>query len=123
MKETAPNKNRVRRGFMGTTDEDGMNGRFVFERAYNSGSKVVINVIVSDGKNTGWEHVSLGITTSKRCPTWDEMCFIKDQFWNDDETVVQFHPKKSEHVNDHPYVLHMWRKVGTEHELPPIILV
>lgn len=69
----------------------------------------------------GWEHVSVSL--KNRCPTWDEMCIIKDIFWKDDEVVVQFHPKKSEYVNIHPYCLHMWRKIGSEFETPPKIFV
>ena len=65
----------------------------------------------------GWEHVSVSLP--HRCPTWEEMCYVKNLFWRDDETVVQFHPKKSEYKNEHPYVLHMWKKMDHEYELPP----
>ena len=65
----------------------------------------------------GWEHVSVSL--EKRCPTWDEMCMIKEIFWKDEEVVVQYHPAKSEYVNIHPYCLHMWRKIGSEFETPP----
>ncbi len=65
----------------------------------------------------GWEHVS--VSYSNRCPTWEEMCRVKDIFWYDNECVVQFHPPKSEYVNNHPYCLHLWRKCGSEFELPP----
>jgi len=61
------------------------------------------------------EHVSVSL--ARRCPTWDEMCMIKDIFWNDDECVIQFHPPKSQYVNVHPYCLHMWRKPGWEPEI------
>ena len=37
----------------------------------------------------------------------------------EEETVVQFHPKKSEYVNTHPYCLHLWRRQSEEYELPP----
>src|SRR5690349_6482303 len=30
----------------------------------------------------GWEHVSISIPSEDRCPTWEEMCFVKDLFWN-----------------------------------------
>ena len=43
----------------------------------------------------------------------------QDMFWNDEETVVQYHPKKSEYKNLHPYCLHLWRKCGEDFELPP----
>ena len=78
------------------------------------------NTIDNDGAK-GWEHVSVSI--GSRCPTWDEMNLVKDLFWKDDETVVQFHPRKSEYVNKMPYCLHLWRKADVEHELPPQIFV
>ena len=51
------------------------------------------------------------------------MCKIKELFFEDDETVVQFHPKKSEHVNIHPNCLHLWKKINEEFILPPRELV
>jgi len=69
----------------------------------------------------GWEHASVSLR--KRCPTWDEMCDIKDIFWGKDETVVQYHPPETEYVNNHPYCLHLWKKIGEEPELPPSIFV
>lgn len=65
----------------------------------------------------GWEHVSVSLRN--RCPTWDEMCLVKDIFWRDDECAVQFHPPKSEYVNLHPYCLHLWKKIGESFETPP----
>ena len=69
----------------------------------------------------GWEHVS--VSYRRRTPTWDEMCKVKDMFWHDDETVVQYHPKKSDYVNIHPNCLHLWRKCGEDFEQPPKIYV
>ena len=54
----------------------------------------------------GLEHVSVQLF--KRIPTWEEMCEIKDIFWEDEEMVVQIHPKKSEYVNI-TEALHLWR--------------
>jgi len=65
----------------------------------------------------GWEHVS--VSYPNRMPSWAEMCKVKEMFWNDEETVVQYHPKKSEYKNLHPYCLHLWRKCGEDFELPP----
>ena len=65
----------------------------------------------------GWEHVS--VSFSGRTPTWEEMCKVKDTFWNDNECVIQYHPAKSEYVNNHPYCLHLWKKIGSEFETPP----
>lgn len=69
----------------------------------------------------GWEHVSASYR--KRCPTWDEMCRIKDIFFYPDEVAVQYHPRKSEYVNKHPFCLHIWRKCGQDFETPPTVLV
>lgn len=69
----------------------------------------------------GWEHVSVSLRA--RCPTWDEMCFIKDVFWDDEETVVQFHPPKSEYVNHHKFCLHLWKQIDMAVVTPPSIFV
>lgn len=57
----------------------------------------------------GWEHVSVTVPGHKRCPTWEEMSFVKDFFWMSSEWVMQFHPPDSVKVNEHPYCLHLWR--------------
>jgi hypothetical protein len=64
----------------------------------------------------GWEHVSVSRSDGKML-TWDDMMLVKGLFWDDEETVVQFHPKKSAYVKTHPTCLHLWKK--GEHELPP----
>ena len=57
----------------------------------------------------GMEHVSIELY-ARRLPTWNEMCEVKDIFWNDEEQVVQIHPKKSEYINL-TEALHLWRPV------------
>lgn len=69
----------------------------------------------------GWEHVSVSLST--RCLTWDEMCYIKSLFWSGDEAVMQLHVPVSEHINNHPYTLHLWRPLESEIPLPPSIYV
>lgn len=54
-----------------------------------------------------WDHVS--VSRENRCPSWEEMCKAKDIFFNDHETVIQYHPAKSKYVNNHPFCLHLWR--------------
>lgn len=66
-----------------------------------------------------WQHVSVSLPD--RCPTWDEMNFIKELFWGEDEIVVQFHPTKSEYVNNHRYCLHLWNHKSIQ--TPPKELV
>jgi len=83
---------------------------------------VVLRVMSSGvDKEHGWEHVSVSLRD--RCPTWEEMNFICRLFWHESETVIQFHPKKSKYVNQMPYCLHLWKRVGEDHLLPPDICV
>jgi hypothetical protein len=79
--------------------------------------------IASDGE--GWEHVSIHVWENNkyRLPTWTEMCYVKELFWDEEDVVMQLHPKRSEYVNCHPYVLHLWRPIGQEIPTPPAILV
>ena len=69
----------------------------------------------------GWEHVSVCPINGKM-PTWDDMCFIKDMFFEDEDCVVQYHPPKSEYVNNVPNCLHLWKPIGQEMPMPPSIL-
>jgi hypothetical protein len=68
-----------------------------------------------------WEHVS--VSGNRRPPNWEEMCWVKDLFWGDEECVVQFHPPKSQYINCHPFCLHLWRGVDQPMPMPPSILV
>lgn len=77
--------------------------------------------IVSNGGS--WEHISVSMPNQKRCPTWEEMCAIKDMFFEAEEVVVQYHPKKSEYVNNHPCCLHLWKPINKEMPTPPKLFV
>lgn len=72
------------------------------------------HLVVGENED-GWEHVSAELM-ARRLPTWDEMCLIKDLFWEDEETVVQMHPKKSKYVNM-VEALHLWRPVNGDWSL------
>jgi hypothetical protein len=78
-----------------------------------------LRVIASAG--LGWDHIS--VSHKKRCPTWHEMCRIKDIFFDDEDIVLQFHPPKKNYINIHPFCLHLWRNQNDEIKLPPMILV
>lgn len=101
------------RRLYGTTGDSG-NGVF---KVYINGRS--FRVIASNGG--GWEHISVSPLNVKRrsCPTWEEMCAIKDMFFEPEERVVEYHPPKSEYVNNHPYCLHLWRYTAGEFPHPP----
>ena len=89
---------------------------------YDKRSRVKLNFIMSWG--AGWEHCSVSITDRyRRCPDWEQMCFIKDTFWNEDECCVEYHPAKKDYVNNHEYCLHIWKPIEQELPMPPSIMV
>ena len=102
-----PEKYRVKFGALKSTEAYGNNGVFIIE---SRRLKKPIRCIASDGLD--WEHVSVSLNT--RCPTWDEMCFIKNLFWDVEDCVMQLHPPQSEWVNNHPFTLHLWKPLGLE---------
>lgn len=65
----------------------------------------------------GWDHVS--VSTQRRCPNWHEMEFAKRLFFEDDEIAMQLHVTPADHINVHPYCLHLWRPHGQRIPLPP----
>lgn len=86
--------------------------------------------LASDGmEGVDWEHISVRAVKNfngawkNYLPTWDEMCFVKSLFWDDEDVVMQLHPRKSEYVNNHKSVLHLWRPKTQEIPTPPSILV
>jgi hypothetical protein len=85
----------IRTGFDG--------GMGVFTKGYQKGMTVIWSYA------GGWEHVS--IDGKNRMPTWEEMCELKDMFFNDDECCVEYHPPKSEYVNNMKYCLHIWKPI------------
>lgn len=93
---------------------DGVIGRY-FDKDANK----MLDFIFSWGE--GWEHLS--VSTPRKCPSWDQMCKMKDIFWNDDEVCIEYHPRKSDYVNMHPFCLHIWKPINEEIPTPPRILI
>ena len=79
-----------------------------------------LKIIASSGDtslNILWEHVSVSLMN--RTPNWEEMCFVKNLFWDEEEAVMQLHPPRSRWINNHNYCLHLWRPTNQEIPLPP----
>lgn len=112
-------KGRVRRGEWGSNPGDDYGG-FVI----NGPCGQALKIIASPGDANGdvpWEHVSVSL--ANRCPNWTEMSYVKDLFFDSEETVMQLHPPRSQWINDHPYCLHLWRPLNEKIPLPPSIAV
>lgn len=88
-----------------STEADGFSGLF---RLVLDGK--MVRCIASD--QLGWKHVSVSLEYERKPPSWSIMAKVKDLFWEDDETVVQYHPAKKDYVNFHEGCLHLWQYIG-----------
>jgi hypothetical protein len=91
-------------------------GAFAFPSCID---KQPLRVIASSGE--GWDHVS--VSRQNRMPNWPEMEQVAALFFKDNETAMQLHVPKSQHVNNHPYCLHWWRPTDAEIPTPPAVFV
>lgn len=78
-----------------------------------------LRIIFSAGE--GWEHASVSL--ADRCPTWDEMEYVKRSLWGDSDCVMQLHVPVADHKNYHPYCLHLWRPINGAIPRPPADMV
>lgn len=74
-----------------------------------------LRIVASSG--FGWDHVS--VSRHQRCPNWPEMEHVKRLFFKDIETAMQLHVPATDHINCHPYCLHLWRPTVGEIPRPP----
>lgn len=86
------------------------------------GNRLIFTVASNGG---AWEHVSVSIRQGNKTltPTWEEMAHVKSVFWGEEDCVIEYHPPKSDYVNQHPNVLHLWRPIDIQIPLPPSIFV
>lgn len=108
-----PEKHRLKDYFVKSSGNNGV-FRVPYHRKWNR-SIFDLVIVATDGE--GWEHVSVSLM--HRCPTWNEMNYIKNLFWDEEDLVIQYHPAKSQYVDYHKYCLHMWRpNNGTKIPVP-----
>ncbi len=100
---------------VGQTSNDGGYGEI-----WKAG-KAFASVIWSNGG--GWDHVSIAPYNRRITPDWNDMCRLKDMFFREDEVVIQYHPAKSEYVNNVPNCLHLWKSQKQDMPTPPSIMV
>ncbi len=106
-------RGRITAGPLQSPAQSGPNGAFIIQVPNGE----VLQIIASNG--AGWDHVSVAPRYKKRCPTWEEMCFIKNLFWDPEEPVVQYHPPRSHYINNHEFVLHLWKPQDLTIPTPP----
>ncbi len=75
-------------------------------------------IAVIASTNDGWDHLSVSID-APRCPSWAELEWVKRLFFHDHETAMQLHVPPADHVNIHPFCLHLWRPQAINIPRPP----
>ena len=113
-------RHRVRNGELASDESDGMNGAFVIKlHRWHPQGYATAMVVCSDRR--GWDHVSVHIETplEQRCPTWEEIDYIRKLFFRGDEWVMQLHAPADKNINEHPYTLHLWRPQNESIPVPP----
>ena len=116
-----PNKFRYHKGPMASEDDARNNGAFILPALVADRHLIII---ASDGMD--WEHVSVHIALNSgktRIRTWEEMCQVKNLFWDSEDAVMQLHPPQSTWVNNHRTTLHLWRPLKVDIPLPPEVCV
>jgi hypothetical protein len=123
-----PEQARITDGPMGSAPRVGQYGAF---KVPSPEPGWYLALICDDGtdaavvESLGWQHASVRAArqAQSRTPTWKEMAFVKDLCWDSNDVVMQLHPRKSEYINKHPDVLHLWRPTHLEIPTPPVLLV
>jgi hypothetical protein len=103
---------------------DERNGRFYLPPMGHKivlGEKHPVQFCVIAAVGEGWEHIS--VSCRDRTPTWEEMDYIKRLFFEPNETCMQLHVPASDHINNSPYVLHIWRPIKQRIPRPPAWMV
>ena len=143
-KDTALNRFRIRSGPYASIDEVGNFGMFCIPHPKQTSTYFIVlcsdSITEEEAKEMGvddnlWEHVSVHVKYSprrgskrtgkvkSRCPTWIEMDYIKRLFFEEDEVCFQLHVPHDQHINCHPYTLHIWRHETIPCPTPPPELV
>lgn len=111
---------RIRSGAMATKSDDPA-GVFLVMSPWRTFLKLVVSsaaIWQQEGMiGPAWDHVS--VSHDLRTPSWDEMAWVKEQLFEAEECVVQFHPPASRYVNLHQHCLHLWRLADSPFPMPP----
>ena len=108
------------------------NGKLNITTQYQEGDVVQIRANYTDSVTQkqywckftsaqGWEHVT--VSGKNKVPEWNIMCKVKEIFWEDEECCIEYHPRKSQYVNNNENCLHIWKPIGVKLPEPPTILL
>ena len=62
------------------------------------------------GDDKDWLHLSM--SHPRRMPTYDDLVYLKKHWAGEDRKCIMVFPPKNEHVNIHPFCLHLYCCLG-----------
>jgi hypothetical protein len=100
---------------MAPDEERALGGAFLvpFKREGDLRQRQWLRVIASSGADQPAEYAfdHLSVSLSNRCPTWEEMDYIKRLFFKPEEVAYQLHmPRLRQHQHASLHCLHIWRR-------------
>lgn len=112
-------------GPMAYKDGDGNNGFFAipFKKGHGKHGKHKYFMMCIASDRHGWDRVSCYPMDEKgntipRTPIFEEMEAVKKYFWDDSDSVIQFHSLNTDEQQN-PYMLHIWRPQLAIFPTPP----
>lgn len=125
---TEINQFRVTEGEGASTDADGMNGNFTFKVG-----DAIVQVSSVQNSPEGWNHVICAafehpksniisrLTAQQprpRMTNGEETMAVKRLFFEDDETVVEYWPKKGSFLPMSLHARHLWQRIHSDVATP-----
>lgn len=112
-----PEKHRIIKGKLASDSSIGNNGAFsIFAKRFP------VNLHITASDKNGFEHVTVAVSDKRKkgnqSPTWEEMQYVKTIFWDDFDTVIQYHPWKNDYINGQKNRLHLWRIIDKPIAVP-----
>lgn len=79
---------------------------------------LLVLVTIQRTEQREWLHVSLSF--ANKLPTHQDMRSVRGAFFAENAVVVQVFPPEAEYVNDNPFVLHLWQRLGPDRLVPDL---
>jgi hypothetical protein len=77
-----------------------------------------ISASIDERGGSEWLHVCF--SKPDRVPTHDDLMLVRRTFFRRESVVVQVFPPADEYVNDFPYALHLWERLGEQRLVPDL---
>lgn len=79
---------------------------------------MIILTTVQESGGAEWYHVSY--SRPDRVPSHEDTCAVRAAMFRPDALVIAVYPPVDEYINQHPYCLHLWERLGPERLVPDL---